>query len=512
MPSDPPPPPPAGVPPQPGGPGGPGAWDPPGTVARQLPPASMVARIDVRGLVFGAIALVSAGPALVIAVPILAVVAVVQLLQWQAFRYGFDGSVVRVQQGVLQKRHRSIDIGRIQQVEVDQPLLHRLLGLAVLRLETASEGGETEVELDGVGLAEAERLRAALRTTARAVVDQAGEATPAPAPRRPVLQVPLSHLALSAVTGAQLFALPAALAVLSEALLDVRAEDDLAETVTGLAQGLGVAVLIAGGAILALGAAVVATVLRDGGYTVEGRGDDVVIRRGLLTTRETVLPRHRVQVVEVRQNWLRRALGFATVHVRSAGGGAARDQARQLQVPLVRPGPTLDHLLSVLLPEVPWPTAFRSHPPPARRRSVVRSTLRAAVVAAPLATVAVALAALPGLTAVPWQVPAGLAGLVLALGPVLGLAAYRHLAHALGRQVVSSRYGMLGVTVSHAPLGRLQGVTRTDSPFQRRLGLASVSGHLAGAGLTTTIRVLDVGTEAADHLHGDLTTAAAGGT
>lgn len=471
----------------------------------------MIARIDARSLVFGAIALVSAGPALVIAIPILGVLAVVQLLQWQAFRYGFDGSVVRVQQGVLQRRQRSIDIGRIQQVEVDQPLAHRLLGLAVLRLETASEGGETEVELDGIGLAEAERLRAALRPTTAPSTSDTGTEAATTAGRRTVLEVPARHLALSAVTGAQLFALPAALAVIAEAVFDVRAEEDLAETVTGLAQGLGVAVLVLGGAVLVLGAAIVAAVLRDGGYTVEVRGDDVVIRRGLLTTRETVLPRHRVQVVEVRQNWLRRAMGFATVHVRSAGGGAARDQARQIQVPLVRPGPTLDHLLGVLLPEVPWSTAFRSHPPAARRRSVVRSTRGAVTIALPLGALAVALAWVPGLAVLPWQVPAVAAGVVLALGPVLGLAAYRHLAHALGAHVVSSRYGMLGVTVSHAPLRRLQGVTQSDSPFQRRLGLSSVAGHLAGTGLTTTIMVHDVAVATAEDLRADLTVAAAGG-
>lgn len=467
----------------------------------------MIARIDVRGLVFGAVALVSAGPALVLVLPVLAVVAVVQFLQWQAFRYGFDGSVVRVHQGVLQKRHRSIDIGRVQQVEVEQPLVHRLLGLAVLRLETASEGGQTEVELDGIGLAEADRLREALRPATGVSPDGAPTTTE---PRRPVLAVPTRHLAVSAVTGAQLLALPAALAVLGEVVLDVRAEDDLAQTVTGLAQGAGLAVLILGGAILAFAAAVVTVVLRDGGFRVEVRGDDVVIRRGLLTTRETVLPRHRVQVVEVRQNWLRRALGFATVHVRSAGGGAASDQARQIQVPLVRPGPTLDHLLSVLLPEVPAPTAFRPHPPAARRRSVVRSGLRAGALALPLGVLAGVLARFPELTILPWQVPAALATAAMVVSPVLGLAAYRHLAHALGPEVVSSRHGMFGVTVAHAPLRRLQGVTQSDNPFQRRLGLASVAGHLAGAGLTTTLVVHDVATSTAQQLRGDLTVAAAG--
>ncbi len=104
-----------------------------------------------------------------------------------------------------------------------------------------------------------------------------------------------------------------------------------------------------------------------------------------------------------------------------------------------------------------------------------------------------------------------LAALLLLAGPPLGLAEYGHLAHALGDRVVASRHGALGVTTSFAPLRRLQGVTQTDSPFQRRLHLASVHGHLAGAGATTTVVVLDVDLDRAAELRGSLTEAASRG-
>ena len=478
----------------------------------------MVAGIDPRSLVFGAIAVVSTGPGALVILPILVVIGIVRFLHWQRFRYGFDGAVVRVQQGVLQRRTRSIDVARIQQVEVDQPLVHRMLGLAVLRLETASEGGETEVELDGVTLAEAEALRAALRPAATAARADAGPTPegepPEEVPRETLLQVPTGDLALSAVTGAQLLALPAALAVLSETVFDLGAEDDITQTVTGLAQGAGVALLVLLGGLVAVVAAVIAVVLRDGGYRVDLRGDDLVIRRGLLTTRETVLPRSRVQVVEVRQNWLRRALGAATVHVRSAGGGAASDDARRIQVPLVRVGTPLDRLLAELVPGVPHSTTFRAHPRAARRRAMVRTTLRFAFPAVGLAAIAWTLRMTDGFggeLGLAWWWPAVAAVVLLALGPTLGLAEYGHLAHALGDRVVASRHGALGVTTSFAPLARLQGVTQVDSPFQRRLGLASVRGHLAGAGATTTIIVLDVADDTAVRLRHQLTAAAARG-
>jgi putative membrane protein len=471
----------------------------------------MLAGLDPRSLVFIAIALVSAGPAIGILLPILAFIVIARILSWQAFRYGFDGAVVRVQQGVLQRQYRSIDVGRIQQVEIDQPLVHRMVGLAVLRIETASEGGQTEVELNGVSRSEAERLRAALRPHARVQPSDttASDEASSDTPERRVLSVSMGQLALGAVTGAQLFALPIALLVLFEFAFDVGAEEDVGQTVYQWLQEAGLPVLLLLLAALALLAAIGAAIARDGGYRIDVRGDDVVIRRGLLTQRETVLPRHRVQVVEVRQNWVRRALGVATVHVRSAGGGAAGDSSRRIQVPLIHLGADLDRLLLAFLPDRPTGSEFRSHPPAALRRSIVHTTLRAVVVAGPLAVAARVLWQYPDMTLVTWQVPAVGAGLLLLAAPILGVARYRHLAHALIPDVVSSRHGALSVTVAHAPLRRLQGVTMGRSLFQRRLGLASLSGHLAGAGSTTAIVIHDAGEDRARILLDQLTSAAA---
>lgn len=472
----------------------------------------MLSGLDPRTLIFGLVAVVgTAGGALALLVPLLAVLAVARVLAWNAFQYGWDGQVIRVQQGVLQQRTRSVDAGRIQQVEIEQPILHRLVGLAVLRMETASEGGATEVELAGLPLEEARRLGEALRTSGPPNVDSAGDAARRQGEEDTLLEVSWTDLAVSAVTGARLLVLPAVLAVIAETALDVTDEEQVGGAALGLLGELGIVLAVLLVAVAAVVGAIVTTILRDGGYRVIVRDDEIVVHRGLLTTRATVLPRHRVQVVEMRQNWLRRLLGIVTVHVRSAGGGAATDQARRIQVPLVRPGPDLDALLAALLPPVPAAEALASHPPAALRRAMFRWTAWLAV----LATVTVA--GLTGLRllaggSVSVHPGTGLAvlGTVLLLGVGLGSLEYRNLGHALTADVMASRQGALGIRTTWSPLRRLQGVTERRSPFQRRLGLATVLAHLAGAGATTTITVLDVGSGVAERLREDLTRAAAG--
>ena len=63
---------------------------------------------------------------------------------------------------VLSCQLRAVLFGSIQQVDLVRKPLHRLLGVATLRVETAGGGRAAEVDLDVVTLAEAQALRASL--------------------------------------------------------------------------------------------------------------------------------------------------------------------------------------------------------------------------------------------------------------------------------------------------------------------------------------------------------------
>ena len=83
------------------------AWDPPESAPRRLSPLSMLLAVRPQTLLVIVIATVgSGGLAIALLVPILAVVVAIQAVTWSAFRWGFDGRVVRVAQGVLQRSVR----------------------------------------------------------------------------------------------------------------------------------------------------------------------------------------------------------------------------------------------------------------------------------------------------------------------------------------------------------------------------------------------------------------------
>ncbi|MGV9324819.1 PH domain-containing protein, partial [Streptosporangium sandarakinum] len=98
------------------------------------------------------------------------------VVRWATFTYQVIGGRLELTRALIGRSVRTIPLERIRGVDVSSPPLHRLLGLAVLRIDTGAGGSKQEGELDGVTLVEAERLKAALLWHARARAARRAEA------------------------------------------------------------------------------------------------------------------------------------------------------------------------------------------------------------------------------------------------------------------------------------------------------------------------------------------------
>src|SRR5215207_10623992 len=88
-------------------------------------------------------------------------------IEWLRRTYELEGGALRLEEGVLARKLRSVPFDRIQQVDLVRKPLHRLLGVATLRVETAGGGSAAEVDLDVVTLDEARARRARRPRAAR---------------------------------------------------------------------------------------------------------------------------------------------------------------------------------------------------------------------------------------------------------------------------------------------------------------------------------------------------------
>ncbi|MEZ0072709.1 PH domain-containing protein [Planotetraspora sp. GP83] len=84
------------------------------------------------------------------------------VIRWATFTYSVTGDRVELTRAFVGRSVRTIPLERIRGVDITTPPLHRLLGLAVLKIDTGAGGRDEEGELDGLTMEEAERLRAVL--------------------------------------------------------------------------------------------------------------------------------------------------------------------------------------------------------------------------------------------------------------------------------------------------------------------------------------------------------------
>jgi len=454
-------------------------------------------------------------------------------LEWLRRTYELEGGALRLEEGVVARKLRAVPFDRIQQVELVRKPLHRLLGVASLRVETAGGGTAAEVDLDVVTLEEARTLRASLLrakaqvtgarggavgtgadtagppAAAGAPGDQAGAGAAgtaagqvatgqpdawadaeAPRAERVLLRLSLGEVMLAGITGARAAAALVILGPISQAtdwfpgLTDwlFARFDPEAVTPTTPAAFAAVAVLAV---VVWLGLAAASSIVTDYGFTLARAGNDLVVRRGLLERREAVLPLGRLQVVRIEESLLRRALGLASIRIQSAGRTGGGDQtASRLAIPVLQ-RVQVNRVLEELLPGAAPVPRLLLPPPAARRRAVTRSVLTATVF---IAAVGLALWWLTSLGVL--GVPAALAVLalpVLAVAVTIGLAAYRSLGHATREGFLYARVGVAIRVTTAVPVAKAQSGSVRTTPFQRRAGLATLHVDVAGGGPTPKV-------------------------
>jgi putative membrane protein len=413
------------------------------------------------------------------------------LARYLSFTYRVEGGELITRQGLLARTERHIPLERVQEIRIEQGVLHRLLGVVEARIETA--GGEgPEASLSVLSRAEADALRRAVSARAAAVAAEGARpatstATPA-AGRRIVRQLSLRELLLAGITSNHLVSAMVILGALWAFVDDLFPEDvyeRFAKTVVGAAKGLlaqdvATAIITALAGLLlvlliSLAFSTIGSVVLFYGFTFSRSGEDLHRAYGLLTYRTSSLPRRRIQVLEIEEGLLRRLCRLATLRADTVGSRAEDEEEKQggrdVLLPIL-PRQEVDALLPEFFPDLD------EDPAPWRRVSrlaIRRETLQGALLCALLAA---------GVTFY-LRSPHGL--WPLALVPLLywiNLRQYAHLGYALGARYLRTRRGWLSRSTHIVPINKVQALDVRQTIFDRRLGLATLVVDTAGQAYT----------------------------
>lgn len=112
----------------------------------------------------------------------IAIVVITVILAWVSWRYRFyelADDEIRIGSGWLVRSRRSARFDRVQAVDVNQPLLARLVGLGEVKVETAG-GGDSDLTISYLGLDDCRALRSAVLEAKRETADPGGPAVQEP--------------------------------------------------------------------------------------------------------------------------------------------------------------------------------------------------------------------------------------------------------------------------------------------------------------------------------------------
>ncbi|CAA9418911.1 MAG: hypothetical protein AVDCRST_MAG03-2414 [uncultured Rubrobacteraceae bacterium] len=435
-----------------------------------------------QGLSPWTIALVLAGLAV-----LAALAAVWGFLSWRATSYGVVGGSFRLRQGVFQKSERTIPLEHVQSVDTVQGIVQRAFGVYEVRVETAGGGtSEPDASLPALGRGATEDLRRGIEGARREPVGAERESGP-----EVLRRLSTRDLLVAGATSGQIGVALSLLAVGSQVFDEFFSEAFFRNLVDSLAPNALVLalILIPAVALVAWLLAIAGTVLAHFGFTLSREGDFLYIKRGLLERREATIPLRRIQAVRISEGFLRQPFGLASLRVESAGYGEDAGVSA-VMFPLL-PFDEVQALLREAAPEFAVSPALRELPRRALRRYVFRALIPALVLAAAGALVSfLVFEASFGLLAIGLLPPFAL----------YGWLRFRDAGWALAddRLVVRSR-SLARVTVV-APRRRLQSRSVLQSPFQRRLRLATFGTEVASGGGGSALEVTDLGFDDARYL------------
>jgi putative membrane protein len=405
------------------------------------------------------------------------------IARWFTTSYRIEPDEVQLRSGVLQRKVLSVPRNRIRSVSTDARLLHRLLGLTVLRVSTGQQArGDAAFALDAVEADQVPRLRAILLADSLAVSEEAASSGHVLARWQPswLRYSPLSFTGLAMILGAVGLAYQAGAGAALENSRVAQSGLDAAERFGVLASAVVAAVVV-------LVASVLLSVLRSlvtyGNLVLRRDAEVLHLEHGLLRVRQHTYDMRRLRGGTLREPLLVRLFGGARVDAVMTGVGG-EGEASLLLPPC--PRATAEAVLSGLIArpdEVTGP--LRAHGAVATRRRWTRAMTLPAVLAVVLGAL---YAWVPVWVWPPW-------GVLTVCCALLAFDRSRALGHRVGSGWLVARAGSLDRRRDCIAAAGVIGWTVRQTLLQRRAGVATLIAATAAG--VKRYQVLDVPAELA---------------
>lgn len=404
------------------------------------------------------------------------------ILDWLRFTYRVEDGELRVSQGIFVRKQLFLSPERIQVIDITQGPVQRLFGLVELEVKTAGSSSK-EAKISALSREKALELQEILReAVARArptTKEEESSAEGEPEEAYPVRGLRMKDLLVAASTSGRFGIALSIVGTVFSQIDQVVPEEQMLEYARRLVPAMASTNLILFSVLAVVAVswlfAFLGTIIKYYGFRVEVRGEELVISRGLLERKQLTVPFNRIQAVQVKEGVLRQLLGYASLHLESAGYGDQSGNSATL-FPLIRRG-EVDSFIAEVVPEY-LTDAPRERPPSiALRRYLLRMTWFS----------------LPLILPAWWWIPYGeWAWLLLLPAWLLGWAQYRAAGVGTDDGTMVLRSRLLGKNTAIVRKYRVQAAELKQNPFQSRHNLVNFQVTVASGSQGASFRVREL--------------------
>lgn len=407
------------------------------------------------------------------------------VLHYLSTRFYVSGEALEITSGFIWRKKRTIPLARIQNVNLERTLWHRILGAASVKIETAA-GAKTEGDLAALSLEDANKLQAVLLHRAGAEVHEAEELPPPP-----IYSLTTKQVLLAGVLGNRVVYIIAG--IFSVFQLD-RSENLIAPLVRWVGRMNPVlAVLVAFLSLLGLVivgwiVSIAMSATRFYGFRIDKHERGLSLSHGLITQFKTIVPVGRIQSVRIVEPIMFRAFGYCEMYADTAGSFDKKDVAAANKICPILPESEVSQIGRHLLPEFEFERLSWSQvsPKTVGRHAGRYFFLLAILLAWPLGRW------------LHWHA-LWLAIPVAVYCWLLGVVYYRYVGYSFTEDLVLARSGVFRKQAVMIPFDRIQHYTINTTFFQRVLGLATVT-VISASSSGHPVHIVDVEASVAERL------------
>ena len=413
--------------------------------------------------------------------PVIAVGAlvVISVLQYFTYRYRVGKDALTIRDGLLARNLREIPYSRIHNVVLHQSVLHRMFGVAEVRLESAG-GQKPEAQMRVLRMDEALALESLVKHRGQVV-----DATVAMPEADSLISLSTGEvIRLGLVSNRGMIVMAAAFGAAWQIFPD-RVMTNLFEKtgrqLFGYASNLNLGWVTTAAAAIALivlallllrGLSVLLALVQYHGFRLSEEQRRLTVQRGLLSKLRTSVARRRIQAWTLQEGFLHRVLKRRSLRIDTAvaeqqdQGGDSR--ALKELAPIATPD-TCDALVQHLLPQAQWPRSeWNGLPGGAWWRLFMPSAIFVALLTLVLVWYLRQPWALLPLLWLPWSAYAA-------------RQQARRYGYVVDEKLVAVRGGWWSRYWRFAEIDKLQALRLSRSPIDRRMGTASLWLDTAGA-------------------------------